>query len=232
MKIAELDKLAKFVYDRWFVEFEFPDVEGRPYKSSGGKMVWNEMLKHDIPAGWGDIPIGELCICHDSKRIPLSNKQRETMKGTIPYYGATGIMDYVNDAIFEGDYLLLAEDGSIMTKQGTPILQTINGKTWVNNHAHVLSAKNRWSTRFLQLHFSEIPVRKIKTGSIQPKITKENLFAYRVLKIPESILTLADELFGKTQKLADEAQKEMLQLVKLRDWLLPMLMNGQVEVTG
>ena len=112
-KIAELEALAETVYDYWFVQFDFPDANGRPYKSSGGAMEWNELLKQEVPGGWRAIPIREICNCHDSNRIPLSGKQRSEMQGDIPYYGATGIMDYVNKAIFDGEYLLFAETGAI-----------------------------------------------------------------------------------------------------------------------
>ena len=231
-KIAELEALAKTIYDYWFVQFDFPDANGKPYQSSGGKMVWNEQLKRKVPAGWETCAIGQLCNCHDSKRIPLSGKQRAEMQGNIPYYGATGVMDYVNKYIFEGEYLLFAEDGSVMSDDGFPILQIINGKTWVNNHAHVLSPRINCSVKFLQLHFQKIPVRKIKTGSIQPKITKDNLFSFRVLSIPMSILGMADNIFDPIQKNITIVARAITDLTHLRDALLPLLMNGQVEVAG
>ena len=231
-KIAELEALAKTIYDYWFVQFDFPDKNGKPYKSSGGKMVWNKQLKREVPEGWGSCTIDELCNCHDSKRIPLSGKQRERMRGDIPYYGATGVMDYVDKYIFDGEYLLFAEDGSVMTENGFPILQIISGKTWVNNHAHVLSPKIKCSVKFLQLHFRNIPVRMIKTGSIQPKITKDNLFSFRVLSIPTPILGEIDNTLDAIQKRIETAEQTVADLTHQRDTLLPLLMNGQVEVTG
>ena len=229
-KIAELEALAKTIYDYWFVQFDFPNKNGRPYKSSGGKMIWNSQLKREVPVGWDICSIGELCNCYDSKRIPLSGKQRAKMRGNIPYYGATGIMDFVNKYIFDGEYLLFAEDGSVMTADGFPILQIINGKTWVNNHAHILSPRIKCSVKFLQLHFQNLPVRRIKTGSIQPKITKNNLFAFKVLSIPKNVLEMADGLFGSIQKAIQVLSQTISNLVLQRDSLLPLLMNGQVNV--
>ena len=231
-KIAELEALAKTIYDYWFVQFDFPDKNGKPYKSSGGKMVWNEQLKREIPVGWETCTIGQLCYCHDSKRIPLSGKQRIEMKGDIPYYGATGVMDYVDKYIFDGEYLLFAEDGSVMTENGFPILQIICGKTWVNNHAHVLSPRIKCSVKFLQLHFRNIPVRKIKTGSIQPKVTKENLFSFKVLSIPTTILCEVDSILDSIQERIEITEQTFVSLTHQRDTLLPLLMNGQVEVAG
>ena len=231
-KIAELEALAKTIYDYWFVQFDFPDKNGKPYKSSGGKMVWNDQLKREVPGGWRSCTVGELCCCHDSKRIPLSGKQREGMRGDVPYYGATGVMDYVDKYIFDGEYLLFAEDGSVMTENGFPILQIISGKAWVNNHAHVLSPRIKCSVKFLQLHFRNIPVRKIKTGSIQPKITKDNLFSFNVLSIPAPILGEVDNILDAIQKRIETSEQTVASLTHQRDTLLPLLMNGQVEVAG
>lgn len=154
------------------------------------------------------------------------------MKGNIPYYGATGVMDHVDKYIFDGEYLLFAEDGSVMTENGFPILQIISGKTWVNNHAHVLSPRIKCSVKFLQLHFRNIPVRKIKTGSIQPKVTKENLFSFNVLSIPTTILCKADNILDAIQKRIEILEQTVVSLTHHRDTLLPLLMNGQVEVAG
>ena len=224
--------MAKTIYDYWFVQFDFPDKNGKPYKSSGGKMVWNDQLKREVPGGWRSCTVGELCCCHDSKRIPLSGKQREGMRGDVPYYGATGVMDYVDKYIFDGEYLLFAEDGSVMTENGFPILQIISGKAWVNNHAHVLSPRIKCSVKFLQLHFRNIPVRKIKTGSIQPKITKDNLFSFNVLSIPAPILGEVDNILDAIQKRIETSEQTVASLTHQRDTLLPLLMNGQVEVAG
>ena len=172
---AELELMAKTIYDYWFLQFEFPNEEGKPYKSSGGNMVWNEELKREIPEGWEVTTIGDVTVCHDSKRIPLTGNEREEIKGNIPYYGATGIMGYVNRPIFDGDYVLVAEDGSVMNEKGNPIIQRASGKIWVNNHAHVLEPIKNYSCKLLMMILKDIPVAAIKTGSIQMKINQENL---------------------------------------------------------
>ena len=120
--------MAKQLYDYWFVQFDFPNEEGKPYKSSGGEMVYNERIKREIPKGWSSCKLKGFINLFDSMRIPLSSKDRAERKGYYPYYGATGIMDYVNDYIFDGDYILLAEDGSTSDAKGLPIVQYIWGK--------------------------------------------------------------------------------------------------------
>ena len=228
----ELEAMAKALYDYWFVQFDFPDQNGKPYKSSGGKMVYNPELKREIPEGWGVEKLGDITICHDSKRVPLSSNDRELVKGKIPYYGATGIMDYVNDYIFDGDYVLMAEDGSVMTETGTPILQRISGKNWVNNHAHVLEPVKNHSCKLLMMLLKDVSVMKIKTGSIQMKINQENMNKIVVPAIPLELLFEINQKLEVIDKQQLNLIEENKQLTQLRDWLLPMLMNGQVKVEG
>ncbi|MCE2073162.1 restriction endonuclease subunit S [Streptococcus thermophilus] len=226
----ELEAMAKTLYDYWFVQFDFPDQNGKPYKSSGGKMVYNPELKREIPEGWGVEKLGDITICHDSKRVPLSRHEREHVKGEIPYYGATGIMDYVNDYIFDGDYVLMAEDGSVMTEKGTPILQRISGKNWVNNHAHVIEPVKNHSCKLLMMLLKDVSVMKIKTGSIQMKINQENMNKIVVPAIPLELLFEINQRLEVIDKQQLNLIEENKQLTQLRDWILPMLMNGQVKV--
>lgn len=227
---VKLESMAKTLYDYWFTQFDFPDENGKPYCSSGGEMVWNDQLKREIPKGWQVSSIGSVTRNYDSKRVPLSQNERDIMKGGIPYYGATGIMDYVNRHIFDGQYVLIAEDGSVMDVKGNPIVQMIWGKTWVNNHAHVLQGCNGYSNELLYLLLQHIPVVKIMTGSIQKKINQDNLNSYKIPQIPDPIsqafYEIVKPMFEKIQSLQDENDE----LAKLRDWLLPVLMNGQATV--
>ena len=227
---AELEAMAKTLYDYWFVQFDFPNEEAKPYKSSGGKMVYNETLKREIPEGWEVKTVGELVNIFDSKRIPLSKSEREKKKGIFPYYGATEIMDYINDFIFDGEYILLAEDGSVMNSEGFPILQYIYGKTWVNNHAHVLQSKQIEYTEYLYKLLEMIPVILIKSGSIQMKINQDNLLNYKLLVAPETLILKYSKFAKSIRQKLIQNQKQNQELSALRDWLLPMLMNGQVKV--
>jgi type I restriction enzyme S subunit len=227
---AELEAMAKLIYDYWFVQFDFPDANDNPYKSSGGRMVDNEVLKYEIPEGWKVEPVGVHLNIYDSSRIPMSRKERDEKQGSYPYFGATGVMDYVNDYIYEGDYILVAEDGSIMDENGMPIVQFIWGKTWVNNHAHVMQAKNKSQNEFYFQTLKRIPVVLIKTGSIQLKINQANLMSYKLLVPNDDLVNKYSILFGKVREKLKSGSEETKKLIELRDWLLPMLMNGQVTV--
>lgn len=227
---AELEAMAKQLYDYWFVQFDFPNENGTPYKSSGGKMVYNEKLKREIPEGWEVRQLKELLILEDNRRIPLSNKERENRKGIYPYYGATGIMDYIDDYIFDGDYILLAEDGSTSDENGNPVVQYIWGKNWVNNHAHIVHVNDDLQLQYYYFLLKTIPVVLIETGSIQKKISQDNLLGYSVINPPNTIIrqycNMASTCRDNQKKITDEINF----LTHLRDSLLPILMNGQVTV--
>ena len=226
----ELEAMAKTLYDYWFVQFDFPDENGKPYKSSGGKMVYSKELKREIPEGWEVNTLNKMINCLDSKRIPLSKKQRENRRGNIPYYGATSVMDYIDDFIFDGEYILLAEDGSTMDQNGNPILQYIWNKTWVNNHAHILEAKEQKNLEFIFHTLKKIAVVKIETGSIQKKINQENLLNVKIIIPSLHILDQFSEIVKPIRKRLINNIEQNQELAKLRDWILPMLMNGQVIV--
>ena len=222
--------MAKQLYDYWFVQFDFPNEEGKPYKSSGGAMVWNEKLKREIPQEWSNCKLKEFINLFDSKRVPLSSKDRGERQGVYPYYGATGIMDYVNDYIFDGDYILLAEDGSTSDAKGLPIVQYIWGKNWVNNHAHIILPKNERYMMFTYQMLRSIPAKQIETGSIQKKISQENLCGYKMALPNSDLLEKYENVVSPLWEKRKRCIEEINTLTKQRDELLPLLMNGQASV--
>ena len=225
-----LEEMAKQLYDYWFVQFDFPNEEGKSYKSSGGAMVWNEKLKREIPQEWSDCKLKDFINLFDSKRVPLSSKDRGERQGVYPYYGATGIMDYVNDYIFDGDYILLAEDGSTSDAKGFPIVQYIWGKNWVNNHAHIILPKNERYTMFTYQMLRSIPAKQIETGSIQKKISQENLCGYKMVLPNSDLLEKYENVVSPLWEKRKRCIEEINTLTKQRDELLPLLMNGQATV--
>lgn len=193
-------------------------------------MVWNEELKREIPEGWNETCIEKITNCLDSKRIPLSGKQRELKKGNIPYYGATSIMGFIDEFIFDGDYVLMAEDGSIMTPQNTPILQRISGKTWVNNHAHVIEPIGKYSCSIIFHFLKNVYVPSLKTGSIQAKITQNKMNSIKVVNIPDALLEKYNETIEPIDKKIKISSEEISNLNKVKRYLLPLIMNGQVSL--
>ena len=145
---------------------------------------------------WKKVKLGDVCDILDSKRIPISEEKR--IKGEYPYYGANGIQGYINDYIFDEELVLLAEDGGNFGSKIKPIAYKISGKTWVNNHAHVLKAKDEIiSTDFLLYSLMFYDVTKLITGTTRKKLTRAGME-----KITLSIPTLSIQ-----NKITDYLQK-------------------------
>ena len=202
-----LEAMAETLFRQWFIE----DTAGK-----------TEL-----------ITLGEMIEIHDSKRIPLSKLERDKKKnGSImyPYYGAAKIMDYVDDYIFDGDYLLLGEDGTVQDENGYPILQRANGKFWVNNHSHVLSAKAPYNNFFLWCLLSKTNIEKAVTGAVQPKINQENLRKLDFVKFDESKVLDFNDITSSMLNKLNTNNLQIQTIEKLRDTLLPKLMSGEVRV--
>ncbi|MDY5486428.1 MAG: restriction endonuclease subunit S [Desulfovibrio sp.] len=185
-----------------------------------------------IPAGWHIGTVSEIIELHDSKRIPLSSREREKLNKIYPYYGATSVMDYVDRYLFDGIYLLLGEDGTVVDDNGFPVLQYVDGKFWVNNHAHVITGKCGFTVELLYLLFSLTNVKFIVTGAVQPKISQANLNKVPVL-IPDadelkSFNSVIQPFFAQIRDLRAENDR----LATLRDTLLPRLMSGEIDVSN
>lgn len=216
-QIKLLEEAAQRLYKEWFVDLRFPGHE-------------QVKIVDGVPEGWHIGCIDEILMYHDKKRKPLSSLERTLFKGKYRYYGAAGILDYVNGYLFNGTYLLLGEDGSVMTAEGTPVLQYVKGKFWVNNHAHVLTGKQPFSTEYIYMMFSEMKISDIVTGVAQPKISQARLSAKKILIPCKNIVLLYQSkveaifehilILEQRVKIAKEA----------RDRLLPKLMSGEIEV--
>jgi len=187
----------------------------------------------DLPAGWRVGTVGEIVEIHDSKRIPLSGAQRAKMEKRIyPYYGAASLMDYVDEYIFDGKYLLLGEDGTVVDDAGYPILQYVWGQFWVNNHAHILTGKLGFNVESLLLLFKRTPVKSIVTGAVQPKISQANLRSIQVVIPPQPELDAFNELIRPLFDQIRQNQDQNKALAAMRDALLPKLMSGEVDVSS
>lgn len=124
--------------------------------------------------GWEIKKLGEICYFLDAKRVPIKDSDRAKMRGSYPYYGASGIIDYVNDYIFDGEYILLGEDGANIITRSIPLAFKIKGKCWVNNHAHVLEVKSGYNIDFVCNVLDSLNYENLNTGTAQPKLNREN----------------------------------------------------------
>ena len=189
-------------------------------------------VQDDLPDGWRIGTVGEIIEIHDSKRIPLSGADRMKMEKKIyPYYGAASLMDYVDNYIFDGKYLLLGEDGTVVDDAGYPILQYVWGQFWVNNHAHILTGRLGFNVESLYMLFKQTPVKSIVTGAVQPKISQANLRSVQVVIPPEHNLKEYNDLVEPLFSLLRANEEECKSLAALRDTLLPKLMSGEIDVS-
>ena len=218
---SELEAMAKTLYDYWFVQFDFPDANGKPYKSSGGKMVYNEELKREIPAGWKAVSISKLTDIKTGKK----DANFATLDGEFHFFTCGDEILRCDDYAFDGQAVLLAGNGSFSVKR-------YNGKFNAYQRTYVLMLED--NTIFPALYYSVLDrVRHLTAGSrgsIVKFITKGDIESI-YLPLPSNndlnFATPLGSLFSQTSNL----NKENLSLKQLRDWLLPMLMNGQVTVT-
>ena len=208
-----LEQQAKALYKDWFFDFS-------PFSTEG-----------NLPDGWHLGTVGDIIQLHDSKRVPLSGSERDKMEKIYPYYGATSLMDYVDNYLFDGIYLLLGEDGTVVDSLGFPILQYVYGHFWVNNHAHIITGKEGFSVEELYLFFSLTNIKSIVTGAVQQKVSQQNLKKVPAIIPSKEALSAFDDLiqpiFAQIRNLRDENAR----LADLRDTILPRLMSGELDVS-
>lgn len=153
------------------------------------KMFVDGIDKENLSEGWRIRTLGDVAHILDYKRKPLSAEQRALIKGKYPYFGAMSIIDYIDDYIFDGVYLLFAEDGvNVVDEDGHPNLQYVYGKFWLNNHAHIMQGNDIVSTEYLYLALKESIVIHLVTGAAQPKINQENMSTIPIIVPPQIVM--------------------------------------------
>lgn len=155
--------------------------------------------------------LGEVCENLDSMRKPITSNFRKA--GNIPYYGASGIVDYVEDFILDGDYLLVSEDGANLLARKTPIAFSVSGKIWVNNHAHILKFRTYAERRFIEFYLNNIDISMYISGAAQPKLNKQNLNKIRIpippLPEQEKIVAILDKFDTLTHSVSEGLPHEI-----------------------
>lgn len=234
---AELEAMAKTLYDYWFVQFDFPDANGKPYKTSGGKMVYNLTLKREIPEGWSDASLVDIATFTNGIAC-----QKYYPTGDEPTYKVIKIREFSSgfDDSSESVHQCVPEnvvihDGDILFSWSA----TLDVKLWtggtgaLNQHIFKLTSDSYPKTfyyfevlKYLEYFKMVAELRKTTMGHI----TKDHLVASRISLPPKALIQAMDaKLSPILSKIISNSQQNT-QLAKLRDWLLPMLMNGQVTV--
>jgi type I restriction enzyme, S subunit len=238
---AELEAMAKTLYDYWFVQFEFPSANGKPYKSSGGKLVYNAALKREIPNGWAASTVLEVSEIIGGGTP--TKKKPEYWGGNIPFFTPTdadgttfkfSTLDYITEVGLKGSSTkLLPKHTVIITARGSVGRLVVAGVDMaMNQSCYAIRAKPEVSHVFLYFLTKEL-IRHLQvksSGSVFDSIVSNDI-ALTLLAIPKNqlIQQFATAVEPTFEKIANNT-KENIALAKLRDWLLPMLMNGQVTV--
>lgn len=198
-----------------------------------GKLTNPDVKEGELPEGWVVKSFGNCTLNYDGKRVPLSKLVRSSRKGEYRYYGATEVVDFIDDYIFEGRYLLIGEDGANLLTKSKPLAHITEGKFWVNNHAHVVQAVEDISLDYLCHFFNSLHLDQFVTGTAQPKLTQANLN-----KIPVSIplakleqIQIVQEIESRLSvcdKIEESIEQGLQQAEALRQSILKKAFEGKL----
>ena len=210
--------MARQLYDYWFVQFDFPDENGKPYKSSGSKMVWNEKLKREIPEGWNAALMKDFLVIGNGK----DHKDLET--GIYPVYGSGGLMRYVNDFLFSGESVLLPRKGSLSN------FMYVNESFWTVDTMFYTKEKLKGAAKYIYYSMRYVDITRYDSGTGVPSMTSISYYAMPFVKPTNDIIKLFDEILSPWIAQIKHNEVQIKNLTKQQDELLPLLMNGQVSV--
>lgn len=240
-----LEAMAKQLYDYWFVQFDFPNEDGKPYKSSGGEMVWNEKLKRDIPASWKTKVIEDIADVYNGATPSTVNEQN--YGGDIVWITPKDLSDQKQKFVYQGERNIsqagynscsthLLPPNTILMSSRAPIGLLSIAKTELCTNqgfkSFVPKAENisTYLYYYLNIHIKQI--EQLGTGTTFKEVSREDVLKFPILKPSDTILDLWEERVSALNNKQFEIQKENEYLTKLRDGLLPLLMNGQVSVNS
>ena len=214
----ELEAMAKTLYDYWFVQFDFPDKNGKPYKSSGGKMVYHPELKREIPEGWGVEKLSHFLTIKNGK------DHKHLQDGKFAVYGSGGIMRMVTDYLYSGESILFPRKGTLNN------VMYVNEKFWTVDTMFYSEVNKNNSALYVFYSVKDIDFNKLNTGTGVPSMTSSILYDLNIIVPEENILEKFNTIVKQNYETIKLNSIQNQELTQLRDWLLPMLMNGQVKV--
>jgi type I restriction enzyme S subunit len=194
-------------------------------------MKTNQSQKN-IPYGWDEVRLIDVVSFLDSKRVPIESDERSTRKGIYPYYGASGIIDYIDDYIFDGEFILLGEDGANILDRSSPLAFMVKGKIWVNNHAHVFKAKENIKLYFLSEYLESLSYEKFNTGSAQPKLNRSVCEKIPVLLPPLPEQTRIVSVLETWDKSIENLNKKIEIKKQIKKGLMQDLLTGKKRLCG
>ncbi|WP_421326111.1 restriction endonuclease subunit S [Aeromonas veronii] len=231
---AVLEAMAKTLYDYWFVQFDFPDANGKPYKTSGGKMVYNPILKRKIPEGWRDKMLSQIANI-TMGQSPEGTSYNEDGAGTIFYQGSTDFgWLFPTTRQYTTAPSRMAKKGDILLSVRAPVgdMNIANTDCCIGRGLAALNSKTGFDgfLFYVMKYFKKIFDRRNSEGTTFGSITKDDLYSLTLACPTPDLLQKYDEVVTNYNEMIFERSLENRELIRLRDWLLPMLMNGQVTV--
>ena len=206
------------------------EIEGYQKIIDGARaVVDNYRPQIVVDPDWPLRSLGDLAQNLDSRRVPIAKASRK--EGPFPYYGASGVVDYVDDYIFDDDILLVSEDGANLIARSTPIAFSVSGKCWVNNHAHVLRFKSLGTQKLVEVYLNAVSIEDFVTGSAQPKLNQQALNSIPV-PMPHDIAT-QHQIVGEleSEQALVEANRELIDRFekKIQDTIARVWGDGEPD---
>lgn len=228
--LEEQNRIVK-ILDEKFSQLETIKTNAQNNLENAKDLFQSQLTKAFSNTTWEKKKVSEISENLDSKRIPITKNVRKT--GQYPYYGASGIVDYVEDYIFDGKFLLVSEDGANLLARTYPIAFIAEGKFWVNNHAHILSFKDEITMKFVELFFSNLDISPYVTGMAQPKFNQASLNNIEIPlpPLPEQkrIVKELDTLSEKVRQLQEIYTKQIANCADLKQSLLQKAFEGELS---
>ena len=213
-----LEAMAKQLYDYWFVQFDFPNEDGNPYKSSGGAMVWNDKLKREIPQGWN------FCFLEDLLTIRNGRDHKHLVDGIYPVYGSGGEMRKVSEYLYDGESVLMPRKGSLNN------IMYVNEAFWTVDTMFYSEMKLSNCAKYIYYTIKDIDFTRWDSGTGVPSMTSSTLYSIKLVKPQNETLKKFDEMISPLFEHMKQISEQNVVLTKQRDELLPLLMNGQASV--
>lgn len=235
---SELEAMAKTLYDYWFIQFDFPDKDGKPYRTSGGEMVWNEQLKREIPKGWKTGNLYDIAnffngIACQRFRPRENESGLPVIKIKEMHDGITTDTEFVTENIPDKNKVF---DGDILFSWSATleVMYWFGGNGGLNQHIFKVVPKGYFSNEYVYEQLSAYIINFVKMAEARKTtmghITTDHLEQSRIVLPPEEVIKCFSEAAQPIHRKIGQARQENRELMKLRDWLLPMLMNGQARV--
>ena len=213
-----LEAMAKQLYDYWFVQFDFPNEEGKPYKSSGGEMVWNEKIKREIPIGWDN------CTLKDFLTIKNGRDHKYLSEGLYPVYGSGGEMRRVNEYLYKGESVLMPRKGTLNN------IMYVDESFWTVDTMFYSEMKVLNCAKYIFFAIKDIDFTRWDSGTGVPSMTASTLYNLPMIKPNIDLLKRFDKAITPIFYKMKQIRVEYEVLTKQRDELLPLLMNGQITI--